>query len=93
MSRLINGNAFCDWLKEYGQEYIHGKKKISLMYIWKHIQDMPTIEPERKVGKWKKLSNDTFHCRECGKTFIVIQGQDYMNFCPNCGVYMRGERK
>ena len=49
MGRLIDGDALCDWLKEYGQEYIHGKKKISLMYIWKHIQDMPTIEPERKT--------------------------------------------
>ena len=47
-------------------------------------------KPERKVGKWKKLSNDTFHCRECGKTFIVIQGQDHMNFCPNCEADMRG---
>ena len=48
---------------------------------------------QEKVGKWKKLSNNTFHCCECGKTFIVIQGQDHMNFCPNCGVEMRGEQE
>ena len=57
------------------------------------LDDAPTIEPERKAGKWMKLSNDTFHCRVCGKTFIVIQGQDHINFCPNCGADMRGKQK
>ena len=95
MSRLINGNAFCDWLKEYGQEYIHGKKKISLMYIWKHVQDMPTIEPERKKGKWK-CSDDMYEtatCSCCGYDTNEPWGwiREHFLFCPNCGADMRGE--
>ena len=82
MSRLIDAD-----LLELDADYDDGE---FWAYSKTQIDSMPTIEPERKVGKWKKLSNDTFHCRECGKTFIVIQGQDHMNFCPNCEADMRG---
>ena len=27
---------------------------------------------------------------ESGNTFIVMQGKDDMNFCPNCGSLMKG---
>ena len=82
MSRLIDAD-----LLEPDADYDDGE---FWAYSKTQIENAPTIEPERKVGKWKKFSNDTFHCRECGKTFIVIQGQDYMNFCPNCEADMRG---
>ena len=47
--RLIDGDALSEWLKEYGQKVIKGERETSLMYVWKHVQDMPTIEPERKT--------------------------------------------
>jgi hypothetical protein len=97
MSRLIDADAFCDWLKEYGQEYIHGKKKISLMYIWKHIQDMPTIEPERKKGKWIVTSEfeDCRYakCNQCKVKQLFYYNKSLTNFCPNCGADMRGEQE
>ena len=46
---------------------------------------------ERKTGKWVKLFDDTFHCQLCGHTFMVIQGEDSMNYCPNCGAKMEEE--
>ena len=33
-----------DWLKQYGQDVLHGKYKFSLMYIWKNIMDLPSID-------------------------------------------------
>ena len=42
-------------------------------------------------GEWNRLSNDTFNCILCGRTFIVIQGEDAMNYCPNCGARMVGD--
>lgn len=48
---------------------------------------------EPKTGEWNRLSHDTFHCNLCGRTFIVIQGEDAMNYCPNCGADMRGEEE
>lgn len=46
---------------------------------------------ERKKGKWNRLRSDTFHCKFCGTTFTVTQGENNMNFCPNCGARMEGE--
>lgn len=41
------------------------------------IENAPTIEPERKKGKWVDL-----RCRECGQVDMSKP-----NFCPNCGSY------
>ena len=90
--RTIDGDAFSDWLKEYGQEYIHGKKKISLMYIWKHVQDMPTIEPERKKGKWIDYSDEGFvECPFCHSATNCDGNKEELHFCFSCGADMRGE--
>ena len=44
------------------------------------VQIQPTIEPDRKKGKW---IDD--NCSECG--FYVHHG-DMRNYCPNCGAKM-----
>lgn len=56
------------------------------------IDKMPTAD--RPQGEWnpyytKRENNDIFNCKLCGTTFIVMQGKDNMNFCPNCGARMR----
>jgi len=33
-----------DWLKQYGQDVLHGKYKFSLMYIWKNLMDLPPAD-------------------------------------------------
>ena len=33
-----------DWLKQYGQDVLHGKYKFSLMYIWKKLMDLPSAD-------------------------------------------------
>ena len=75
-------------------------------YFWEHlddngmaaamnaINDMPTIEPQRKKGKW--IDNHTT-CSECGWQMIddVIESPNIVafNFCPNCGAEMLTEDK
>ena len=63
------------------------------------VEDMPTIEPERKTGKWIKHSIGHEHtpwgfdCSECGEWFVV--GEEAIKkykYCPNCGADMRGEQ-
>ena len=53
---------------------------------WVEIQ--PTIEPERKKGKWIDKSDDIDgawnYCSVCGEQAI-----DLYDFCPNCGADMR----
>ena len=38
-----------DWLKQYGQDVLHGKYKFSLMYIWKNLMDLPSADVVRVV--------------------------------------------
>lgn len=60
------------------------------------VEEMPTIEPERKKGKWVHdgydfpHGNDWIHCSVCGKRGINVPA-DLTNYCPNCGAEMRGD--
>ena len=56
---------------------------------------MPTIEPERKKGKWIRhsIGNENtpwgFDCSACGKWFVIGDDTaDRYNFCPHCGARM-----
>ena len=61
--------------------------------IAEEVKSLPSVTPSRRKGHWNEYytsqkGNDVFNCKECGHTFIVMQGQDDMNFCPNCGAEM-----
>ena len=77
------------------------KKALSKDYILplceKYIDSVPTEDViPVKHGKWNDwyFENgyiDAFHCQECGHLFVVTQGREDMNFCPNCGAKMEME--
>lgn len=52
---------------------------------------LPSAQPERKIGEWKHISDgyvDIYECNQCGKK------EDYeRNYCPDCGAYMKKENK
>lgn len=61
------------------------------------VADAPTIEPERKKGKWidpsekgvYRFDNKAYaECSVCGKKEFLGW---LKNFCPYCGADMRGE--
>jgi hypothetical protein len=59
--------------------YIHGDTIADM------IGDAPTIEPQRKKGKWINIRHDNIaECDQCG-----ITGRAWMNFCFDCGADMR----
>ena len=60
------------------------------------INMQPTIEPERKRGRWTKAydGNDGHvKCTECFKTYDWISQAQYYNYCPNCGSCNGGDQE
>lgn len=84
-----------DWLKQYGQDVLHGKYKFSLMYIWKNIMDLSTADVVQVVhGYWidSDLPFEYFtNCSVCGYQMDVHAERGYFNFCPYCGAKMDGK--
>lgn len=61
-------------------------------HIFDIIDEQPTIEPERKHGRWnpnpefdKEAGHGYFVCSACGSEWYDVNG--YV-FCPNCGARM-----
>lgn len=61
------------------------------------IENAPTIEPERKMGKWITYTKGSvvtaYKCSECGRTVRDDTGYDVAKDYPfcHCGADMRGE--
>ena len=59
------------------------------------LRNAPTIEPERKKGKWIEQDDCWdgvyYECSVCKEPFTLIDGtpsDNLYNFCPNCGADM-----
>ena len=79
----VSREAISEWLKQYGQDVLHGKYKFSLMYIWKNLMDLPSAQPEtakRIVGKSRGGMTLWYQCDMCNEPVDV---QD--NYCRGCG--------
>ena len=69
--------------------------------IKKLISILPSVQPERKTGRWIPDNTDyyrtKFICSVCGESEEVpTTGFGYgtmWDYCPNCGAKMDGERK
>ncbi len=53
------------------------------------IKQLPSAEPKR--GKWV-YQNGMIKCDQCLRAIRRIDHDGILNFCPNCGADMRGER-
>lgn len=91
--RLIDADALID---KYGEWYTEEGTEVGYIGTIKGIVDsMPTIEPERKRGRWiYKNDLKQFFCSECGFPSLTyddtyIYGMDLPNYCEDCGADMR----
>jgi hypothetical protein len=59
--------------------------------VWQAVKKLPSVEPERKTGKWLKRTDETkklygwYQCSQCG---AIIGGP--VNYCSECGSYNGG---
>ena len=54
------------------------------------IKNLPSAQPERKMGKWAMREGELAFwdvCDQCGKK--ILHRTPFYKFCPNCGADMR----
>lgn len=98
--RAIDADALLEFIKNryditWKDDY-EGGIRDACTDITEKINKMPTIEPERKTGKWNRISLDKYtrhaeawyRCDQCGETYI---GE--MNYCGNCGTKMEANHE
>jgi endogenous inhibitor of DNA gyrase (YacG/DUF329 family) len=96
MGRAIDIDKLCtDLMERWG---IADKQKEELVrqvmadIVVPIVVSQPTVEPERKKGKWvpaKDGYEDHVECTGCFKTYDWISQAQYYDFCPSCGADMR----
>ena len=99
--RLIDADALCGF--DYERRMTSEE---ALQILWdrcqhcKETEDAIRVLKKRPQGEWvEKLdyNRDTYYdCSVCGNSWTTIEGtpcDNGMNFCPNCGADMRGDKK
>ena len=88
MSHLIDADAL-----EKDGWMMHRNRRVdekTMVYETKKPTKFPTVEPERKTGKWITQEFGSWaECSECHELYDIPIV--YSNFCPNCGADMRGK--
>ena len=93
MSDLISRQAAFIALNKRA-ENVSLKTRIGLLYAVRVIDELPSVEPERNVGKWHLLdecANEGWYCDQCHKKVFKADFSNTMRkykFCPNCGAKM-----
>ena len=88
--RLVDADALIDYLQMMPIDL--GYREVE--EIEEYVTSMPTIEPDRKKGRWIDE-----HCSNCGcdiPAYIIDwKWQKDMNakFCPNCGCRIESENE
>lgn len=99
--RAIDADALCeDLLKRWSVAETRKEELIKAVMadvVTPIIACQPTIEPERKKGKWlldnKSVYEKRFACSECHESEVVptigfTKYEPIWDFCPNCGAEM-----
>ena len=99
MSRYIDAEALYNTVNEGTS--IYGNSTLARVLI--AIDNAPTADVEEvRHGEWIPpqflgrsgfYNIKEFNCNLCDKVFWVADGHRNMNYCPNCGAKMDGERR
>ena len=83
--------SFSHWFEcgEYLSEDTREIEIISSSKALEVIEALPSVQPERKKGKWIKGNDGYIRCSECGCRASAIKAR----FCHRCGADMRGGKE
>jgi predicted RNA-binding Zn-ribbon protein involved in translation (DUF1610 family) len=97
--RLIDVDAMMDDINNSLNEMTNIGVCVDGDWLWAKLNDAienaPTIDPQRKTGKWIQFPNHmAYKCSECGRVIQTTDGQRNVSkhypFC-HCGAKMEAE--
>lgn len=98
--RAIDADAMLARLEEWNTS--DSTDRALYNFTLHRILEQPTIEPERKKGKWLPDNNSLYEmrfvCSECKTSEVVptigfTKYEPIWDFCPNCGAKMEVEHE
>lgn len=95
--RVLDTESFLPYPNNLNPSYTRYLAQMDERTRLKHmVADAPTIEPERKKGKWIEEDDGWdgifWRCSECNEPFYLVDGTPVDNeyhYCPNCGANMK----
>lgn len=100
--RLIDADAIIKEIKERNPDDVSYEDAWAITCI----EHAPTIDPQRKTGKWihgreiaremigdctTAIFYDGWTCSECG-CLVEKEREPWYKYCPNCGAKMEGSK-
>ena len=73
-------------------EYAIKVERASLKAYKEQLENMPSIQPERKTGHWILDRSGAYCCNKCMEpcaSYVMMKHRD--KFCKMCGAKMEGE--
>lgn len=96
MLDLISRQQVIDSLYDWSNHTMTDAETWHLRQVIGDIKSMPSVQPERKTGRWIKehwMSDKVRECSACHVTQSVTTWRGVANFkyCPYCGAKMEAE--
>lgn len=95
--RLVDADALIEQMEADAEHMDEPYAKMMYHAAISDVKHAPTIEPERKTGKWidAVLPNDNGGlpvqvCDQCNTFFPLAYTGGGHHYCPNCGARMEG---
>lgn len=97
MDDLISRQWLVECVNDGSIEFDTQKDENIFIHLVRDIA--PSAQPERKTGQWIVWNYPGAECARCSvcreeydQMDLYIGGNEYPNFCPNCGAKMEEEQ-
>ncbi len=62
------------------------------MTVTEFVEDLPSVPPSPKIGRWIRVDDNRVKCSQCGIVYFIPEYSQstQINYCPNCQSKMEG---
>ena len=84
----ISRDAVQDYIAKYLSQYMYNDVREAVEVIDEYIGELPSVKPQEKTGRWKRIGYDIYECSICGQDVMTGDICAYKH-CHGCGAKMK----